>query len=74
MLISWFGIGEGLKLAVIILASFFPVYLSALTTLQTVDPKLLQMAQPLNLNKLETIRFVLVPVESPSLQCLLLAV
>ncbi|WP_319410939.1 hypothetical protein [uncultured Cohaesibacter sp.] len=32
------------------------------------------MAQTLNLNKLETVRFVLVPVECPSLQCLLLAV
>nr|WP_321462429.1 hypothetical protein [uncultured Cohaesibacter sp.] len=28
LLISWFGIGEGSKLAVIILASFFPVHLS----------------------------------------------
>ncbi|WP_319411328.1 ABC transporter permease [uncultured Cohaesibacter sp.] len=67
LLILWFGIGEGSKLAVIILASFFPVYLSALTALQTVDPKLLQMAQTLNLNKLETIRFVLVPGASAGL-------
>lgn len=67
LLILWFGIGEGSKLAVIILASFFPVYLSALTALQTVDPKLLQMAQTLNLNKLETVRFVLVPAASAGL-------
>ncbi len=67
LLILWFGIGEGSKLAVIILASFFPVYLSALTALQTVDPKLLQMAQTLNLNKLETVRFVLVPGASAGL-------
>ena len=67
LLILWFGIGEGSKLAIIILASFFPVYLSALMALQTVDPKLLQMAQTLNLNKLETVRFVLVPGASAGL-------
>lgn len=67
LLILWFGIGEGSKLAVIILASFFPVYLSALTALQTVDPKLLQMAQTLNLSKLETVQFVLVPGASAGL-------
>ncbi|WP_319528842.1 ABC transporter permease [uncultured Cohaesibacter sp.] len=67
VLILWFGIGEGSKLAVIVLASFFPVYLSALTALQTVDPKLLQMAQTLNLSPLERVRFVLIPGASAGL-------
>lgn len=61
VLILWFGIGEGSKLAVIILASFFPIYLSSLTALHCVDVKLLQMAKTLNLGRFDTVRFVLVP-------------
>ncbi len=67
VLILWFGIGEGSKLAVIILASFFPIYLSTLTALQNVDPKLLQMAQTLNLSKVDMVRFVLIPGASTGL-------
>ncbi len=67
VLILWFGIGEGSKLAVIILASFFPIYLSALTALQGVDAKLLQMAKTLHLGRLDVARFVLIPGASAGL-------
>lgn len=61
VLILWFGIGEGSKLAVIILASFFPIYLSALTALKSVDPHLLEMGKSLQLSRLQMSRFILVP-------------
>lgn len=61
VLILWFGIGEGSKLAVIILASFFPIYLSALTALKSVDPALLEMGKSLHLTRMETARFILAP-------------
>ena len=67
VLILWFGIGEGSKFAVIILASFFPIYLSALTALKGVDAKLLQMAKTLHLGRLDVARFILIPGASAGL-------
>ncbi|WP_371311850.1 ABC transporter permease [Pseudovibrio flavus] len=61
VLILWLGIGEASKLAIIVLASFFPVYLSTRTALSLCDPKLMQMAHTLRLTKLERLRLITVP-------------
>ena len=39
LLILWLGIDEAPKLAIVVLASFFPIYLSALTALRSVSSK-----------------------------------
>jgi len=67
LLILWFGIGEGSKLALIILASFFPVFLNTLSGLQQVDLKLLEMGETLELNRGEQIIRILFPEALPTI-------
>lgn len=66
LLILWFGIGEGSKLAIIILASFFPIFLNVLDGLRNTDAKLLEMAETIDLTWWESFRFVLLPSALPS--------
>lgn len=66
LLILWFGIGEGSKLAIIILASFFPIFLNVLDGLRNTDKKLLEMAQTIDLTPWDIFRFVLIPSALPS--------
>lgn len=67
LLILWFGIGEGSKLALIILASFFPVFLNTLSGLQQVDPKLTQMGESLELSRHEQMAYILLPEALPTI-------
>lgn len=66
LLILWFGIGEGSKLAIIILASFFPVFLNCLSGLDSVDHKLIEMGQSIKLDKFQQIIHILIPESLPS--------
>lgn len=67
VLILWFGIGEGSKLAIIILASFFPVFLNTLSALDQVDPKLLEMGRNLELTPAEATVTILLPEAAPTI-------
>ncbi len=66
LVILWFGIGETSKLVVIVLASFFPIFLNVLSGLRQADGKLLELAETLDLHRWERIRFILVPSALPS--------
>ncbi|MBN2510831.1 MAG: ABC transporter permease [Spirochaetales bacterium] len=66
LLILWFGIGEASKTAVIVMASFFPVFLSLLGGLNNVDEKWRELARSLRFNHMEYIRFVLFPSAFPA--------
>ena len=61
LLILWFGIGEGSKLAVIVLASFFPVFLSALSGFDSVDSRWLELSRSLELSFFRRLAAVLIP-------------
>lgn len=67
LLILWFGIGEASKLVLIILASFFPVFLNTLNGLEQVDPELLEMGETLELNRREKIFHILIQEAMPSI-------
>lgn len=67
LLILWFGIGETPKVAVIILASFFPIFLNTLSGLRQTDKGLLEMADTLDLTGREKLRFVLLPGALPDI-------
>ena len=45
VLILWLGIDEAPKIAIVFLSSFFPIYLSALTAVKGIDPKLAEVAE-----------------------------
>ena len=66
LLILWLGIGEQSKLAVIILASFFPIFLNSFDGLKNTDSKLLEMADTIDLTKRDIFISVLLPSALPS--------
>ncbi len=66
LLILWLGIGEAPKLAIVMLASFFSVYLTSFSAFRHVDPKYLELARILKLTPQETFRHVIVPQTLPS--------
>jgi sulfonate transport system permease protein len=66
LLVLWFGIGEVTKWVVILLASFFPIFLNTVAGLRSVRPDLLEMAHTLDLTAFERVRFVIVPSALPT--------
>ncbi len=67
LLILWFGIGEGSKLAIIFLASFFPIFLDTFSGLSQVDKRILEMGDTLDLSYSEKIFHILIPEALPSI-------
>ena len=45
LLILWLGIDEAPKIAIVFLASFFPIYMNVVTAVKAVDPKLEEAAK-----------------------------
>lgn len=67
VLILWFGLGEASKLALIVLTSFFPVFMGAVTGLGSVDPRLVEMGQSLGFSRLRILQRIQFPESVPSL-------
>ena len=67
LLILWFGIGEGSKIALIFLASFFPIFLDTFSGLNQVDGKILEMGDTLELTSWEKIFHILIPEALPTI-------
>ncbi len=61
LLILWLGIGEGSKLAVIVLATFFPIFLNALGGFDSVDARWTELSRSLELPFGRHLRRVLIP-------------
>ncbi len=66
LLMLWLGIGEGSKLALIVLASFFPIFLNVLEGLKNTDHGLKEMARTIDLTPWDTFWSVLLPSTLPS--------
>ena len=67
ILILWFGIGEASKLAVIIMAAFFPVFLNTLNGISQCDEKLLEVGDAFVLNSYDKFRRIIFPASLPSI-------
>ncbi|HWU22610.1 MAG TPA: ABC transporter permease [Nocardioides sp.] len=61
------GIGETSKIAIVAYACFFPVLLSTITGVATVDPQLLRSAKVLGLSPIATFRKVVFPAAIPTI-------
>ena len=61
LLILWCGIGETTKTVIIVLASFFPMYLSIVKGFTGCDPKLLEVAQSFSYSKGRAFLRVILP-------------
>ncbi|MDR2553532.1 MAG: ABC transporter permease [Treponema sp.] len=67
LLILWFGLGEASKLAVIVLASFFPVFLNAQGGFTSMDGRWLELSRSLELSFFRHLRSVLIPASLPQI-------
>jgi len=66
LFITWFGIGETPKIALIALGTTFPVYLNLYSGIRGVDPKLIEAAKSFGLQGLDLIINVILPGALPS--------
>ncbi|MDR2072131.1 MAG: ABC transporter permease [Spirochaetaceae bacterium] len=67
LLILWFGLGEASKLAVIVLATFFPVFLNAQGGFDSMDKRWLELSRSLELSFFRHLRSVLIPAALPQI-------
>lgn len=67
LFVVWFGIGETSKVALIIGASVFPVYLNTYHAIRAIDPKLLEVARTFDVSRWQTIRLVVAPMAMPGI-------
>jgi len=61
------GLGETSKIAIVTYACFFPILLSTITGVATVDPQLLRSAKVLGLSPVATFRKVVFPAAVPTI-------
>jgi sulfonate transport system permease protein len=67
LVIVWFGIGEGGKVFLIALGTAVPLYLNTVLGIRQIDAKLLEMTDVVGLNRVEQIRWVVLPGALPSI-------
>ncbi|TCO77490.1 ABC transporter permease [Marinisporobacter balticus] len=67
VLILWFGIGEMSKLAVIILATFFPIFLNTLSGIMCCDQKLIEVGKVFGFSKFHIYIKIIFPQAIPSI-------
>jgi sulfonate transport system permease protein len=67
LLILWFGIGETPKIIVIVLASFFPIFLNTKNGIQACDIKLLEVGDSLGFSDKQKFYKIMLPSAIPSI-------
>jgi len=67
LFVVWFGIGETSKVALIVGASTFPVYLNTYHAIRSIDRKLIEVADTFELRRVEAIRLIVVPLAMPGI-------
>jgi len=63
--ILWFGIGEQMKIIVIVAAVFVPIYLNTYAGLRNIDGRYVELAESLGLSRAQFIRRVALPGALP---------
>ena len=67
LLVIWFGIGEESKVAVIFLASFFPILINTIDGIQRTDAHLVEVGRMYRLNPWRLFREIYLPSALPSI-------
>lgn len=67
LLVIWFGIGEESKVAVIFLASFFPILVNTMDGIERTDPKLVEVGRMYRLSGWKMFREIYLPSALPSI-------
>jgi sulfonate transport system permease protein len=67
LFIVWFGIGQGPKIILIAIGTAIPLYLNAFAGIRSVDPKLRELSQVLQLSRRELITRIVLPGAMPQI-------
>jgi sulfonate transport system permease protein len=67
LLIIWVGIGESMKITLVALGAFFPLYFNTYAGIRDIDERLVEAARTCGLNAWQRIRHVVLPGSLPSL-------
>lgn len=67
LLILWFGIGETPKIIVIVLTSFFPIFMNTEAGFRNCDPKLLEVGSMLHLSPKDSFLHIRIPAALPDI-------
>jgi sulfonate transport system permease protein len=67
LLILWMGIGEAPKISIIILATFFPVFLNTVSGIVNADEKLKEVGAAFGLSRREILTRITIPQALPSM-------
>jgi len=67
LLILWFGIGEASKLGVIILATFFPIFINTFTGVSNCDKNLIEVGKTFEFSKLRILLKIVIPNALPEI-------
>ena len=65
--ILWLGIGEATKLAIIVMASFFPIFLNAENGIRRTDYKLIEVGKSLGFSNSRILKRIILPAALPSI-------
>jgi sulfonate transport system permease protein len=65
LLIVWLGVGETVKVTLIVLGVAFPIYVNTSAAIRAVDPRYLELAATVGLGRWERIRRVVLPNALP---------
>ena len=67
LFILWFGLGETMKVTIISIAVFIPIYIQTHNALRSIDIRYVELAESLGLGRLEFIHHVVLPGALPGL-------
>ncbi len=67
MIILWFGIGETSKIVIIILASFFPVFLNVLKGVEGCDKKYIEVGKVFDMSQKDIFLKIILPNSVPDI-------
>ncbi|MEU7841214.1 ABC transporter permease subunit [Micromonospora sp. NPDC049114] len=67
LLIIWVGIGESLKISLVALGAFFPIYFNTYAGIRDIDERLVEAARACGLGPAARLRHVVLPGALPSL-------
>ncbi len=67
LVIIWFGIGEGSKVATILFGTFFPTVIATYGGIDSVDRALIRMGQSFGLSRFDIIRKIVLPAALPAI-------
>lgn len=65
LIVIWLGFGDGSKIAIAALLSFFPILINSFTGLRAVEPERVDLMRSLSASRLETYRIVKLPNAAP---------